>query len=244
MTVELIYDRDCPNAAAARANLAKALAASGQKVEWTEWDRSDPDSPTRVRGFGSPTILAAGRDVAGDGYGTGNPTCRLYVDEAGIFVGVPSVEQIMAALESQSSGSVGSARAASGWRSSLAAAPGIAFAFLPNLVCPACWPAYAGLLSSIGLGFLLDWRYLLPVTAVFLALALGALAFRARGRRGYRPFAVGLAAAAVVLAGKFAFGSSAAMYGGIAGLVAASIWNAWPQRAVSVSCTACGPASS
>ena len=37
-----------------------------------------------------------------------------------------------------------------GWRSSLATLPGIALAFLPKIACPACWPAYAGVLSSLG----------------------------------------------------------------------------------------------
>ena len=31
MTVELIYDRDCPNVLAARANLIKAIAASSRE---------------------------------------------------------------------------------------------------------------------------------------------------------------------------------------------------------------------
>jgi mercuric ion transport protein len=57
MNVELIYDRDCPNVLDARANLVKALAASGREARWTEWDRSAPDSPSHVRGYGSPTIL-------------------------------------------------------------------------------------------------------------------------------------------------------------------------------------------
>ncbi|MGQ0658413.1 MAG: MerC family mercury resistance protein [Chromatiales bacterium] len=118
--------------------------------------------------------------------------------------------------------------------------PGIAFAFLPKLACPACWPAYAGLLSSVGLGFLLDAAYLIPLTAVFLVLAVGALAFRARTRRGYGPFGVGLAAALVVLVGKFVFDSNTAMYGGIGLLIAASVWNAWPQRKGEVaSCPKC-----
>jgi hypothetical protein len=41
----------------------------------------------------------------------------------------------------------------------------------------------------------------LPLTAVFLFVAVGALAFRARRRRGFGPFFVGLAASAIVLAG-------------------------------------------
>jgi hypothetical protein len=32
----------------------------------------------------------------------------------------------------------------------LLAVPGMGVAFLPKLACPACWPAYAGLLSGQG----------------------------------------------------------------------------------------------
>lgn len=63
MSVELIYDRDCPNVLDARANLVKALAASGREARWTEWDRSAPDSPPHVKGYGSPTILVDRKDV-------------------------------------------------------------------------------------------------------------------------------------------------------------------------------------
>jgi len=235
MSVQLIYDRDCPNVLDARANLVKALAASGREARWTEWDRSAPDSPPDVRGYGSPTILVDGKDVAGSPASEGNPSCRLYRNRAGRFAGIPSVEQITAALDHRLPSRVHRR----GWRSSLAAVPGIAFAFLPKLACPACWPAYAGLLSSVGLGFLLDQTYLFPLTAAFLLLAVGALAFRAQARRGYGPLALGLAAAVVVLAGKFAFGSNAAMYGGIAVLVAASVWNAWPVRGKDAGCPGC-----
>lgn len=240
MSVELIYDLDCPNVGAARANLVKALAASGLEARWTEWDRSAPDSPAYVKGYGSPTILVDGKDVAGLLATDGNASCRLYRNAAGQFVGMPPVEQIAVALSSNGALSP-STRAAVGWRSSLAATPGIAFAFLPKLACPACWPAYAGLLSSVGLGFLLDETYLLPLTAAFLLLTVGALAFRAQTRRGYGPFVLGLAAAGGVLAGKFSFGSDIAMYGGGAVLVAASIWNAWPLRDKAAACPACIP---
>jgi|GEM_PF-2330127 len=33
----------------------------------------------------------------------------------------------------------------------------------PQGRCPACWPAYAGVLSALGLGFLLESAYLLPM---------------------------------------------------------------------------------
>lgn len=242
MNVELIYDNDCPNVPPARANLIKAFAASGREARWTEWDRGAPDSPSHVRGYGSPTILVGEQDVAGCPASDGSASCRLYGNANGGFAGAPSIEAITAALELNPVTQHHIAqRGPAGWRSSAAAVPGIAVALLPKLACPACWPAYAGLLSSVGLGFLLDEAYLFPLTAAFLFVAVGALAFRAPTRRGYGPFVLGLAAALIVLVGKFTFGLNPPMYAGIAVLVSASVWNAWPLRGRVAECPACVP---
>lgn len=238
--VELIYDTDCPNVQSTRKALLEGFGLVGLQPSWTEWDRKSPESPAYVRGYGSPTILVEGRDIAGVAPGTVDSSCRLYHSGSGSLQGVPNGEQVAEALRADGGQPPIATRSSSGWRSSLATVPGIAFAFLPKLACPACWPAYAGLLSSIGLGFLLDTVYLLPLTAVFLVLAVSALGFRARTRKGYGPLAVGLVAAVVVLVGKFIFESDAAMYGGIGLLVAASVWNAWPKGMDSVgSCPKC-----
>src|SRR5438876_11705860 len=101
------------------------------------------------------------------------------------------------------------------WRQSLAAVPGVGVSLLPKLACPLCWPAYAGLLSSVGLGFLISAQYLFAVTIGFLVLALAALAFRAKHRHGYGPFSMGLVAAAGVLLAKFRWGSNPALYGAV-----------------------------
>ena len=111
----------------------------------------------------------------------------------------------------------------------LLALPGVGVSLLPKLTCPICWPAYAGLLTSMGLGFLISERYLLSVTAGFLLLSVGALAFRARIRRGYAPAVLGRVAGAIVLLGKFSLESSAAIYSGLGLLIAASVWNSWPR---------------
>lgn len=117
------------------------------------------------------------------------------------------------------------------WKHSLMTVPGVGASLLPKLACPLCWPAYAGLLSSVGLGFLISAKYLLPITAAFLAFAVGGLAFRARQRHGYGPFMLGAFSAAAVLVGKFWWESDPAMYAGVGVLVIASMWNAWPYRA-------------
>ena len=123
------------------------------------------------------------------------------------------------------------------WKQSLAMIPGLGISLLPKLTCPFCWPAYAGLLSSVGLGFLISTQYLLPVTAAFLVIAVGALALRATQRHGYRPFWFGLFAALGVLAGKFWWESNPLMYASLAVLVMASVWNAWPHRPALSDCT-------
>lgn len=116
-----------------------------------------------------------------------------------------------------------------GWKQNLLAAPGIGLSLLPKIACPACWPAYAGLLSSIGLGFLVpNTAYLLPLTAAFLLIAAGALAFRARRRHGYGPLVFGGVAAILIMFGKFSLASDPVFYAGLGLLILASVWNSWP----------------
>lgn len=124
------------------------------------------------------------------------------------------------------------------WKQNLLAAPGIGLSLLPKVACPACWPAYAGLLSSLGLGFLVSAVYLPPMTAAFLLLTVAILAFRAHRRRVYLPSALGIIAASLVLLGKFYLASNPVLYAGL-GLMLASVWNSWPNA---TRCT-CVPAT-
>ena len=82
----------------------------------------------------------------------------------------------------------------------------------------------------MGLAFLLQTAYLLPLTAVTLLLAVSALGFRACRRRGYGPFAVGIVAAVLVIVAKFAWESDWMTNGGVVLLVSASVWNSWPKK--------------
>jgi mercuric ion transport protein len=123
------------------------------------------------------------------------------------------------------------------WRQVVVAAPGIGVAMLPKLACPLCWPAYAAVLTSLGLGFLISTAYLLPTTIAFLVLTLTALAVRANRRRGYGPLGLGLVGSMAVVIGKFSLESTPMFYTGIGILMTAAVWNAWPRQAVeSCSC--------
>ena len=44
--IELIYDNDCPNVEPARRALRDALSTLGLPLDWKEWDRADPQSPS------------------------------------------------------------------------------------------------------------------------------------------------------------------------------------------------------
>ncbi len=229
--VELIYDHDCPNVPQARENLLRAFGQTGTAPRWREWDRADAQAPEYVRAFGSPTVLINGKDVADSGAADA-ACCRIYAGSDGKRHGAPPVALIAATLAT-------SPRSGGSRRNLFALLPMIGTALAPKLVCPACWPAYAGFLSALGLGFINYSPYLLPLNVAFLATVLATLAWRAGSRRGYAPFALGLLAAATVLAGKFRFDSGAATYAGVALLVGASAWNAWPRRSPTASCPAC-----
>lgn len=86
---------------------------------------------------------------------------------------------------------------------------------LPKLTCPICWPAYTAALGALGIGFVDYTPYLLPLTATFVAVAIAALAWRARTRRSLLPLAVGVVAGALLLLGKFALESDALTYGAV-----------------------------
>lgn len=225
--VEFIYDSDCPNFRATRENLLRAFAQAGIRAKWTEWERSAPETPDHARQFGSPAILVNGRDIAGQ-MPDSAAACRIYRTTNGTPAGVPSVDLIADAFTRDRSISVGNGSAA--FKKHLPLLPAVLFALLPKVACPACWPAYAGLLSSVGLGFVAQTEYLLPLTSTFLAIVLVALAYRARSRRGYGPFWLGTTAAGVVLIGKFWAESNLLFYSGLALLVGSSIWNTWPRK--------------
>ena len=229
--IEFIYEQGCPNIADARTQLRLALEQSGLPLHWQEWERSDPNSPAYAHRFGSPSILVAGEDVAGE-LPSDAPSCRIYTNTRGRNRGIPDVNLIRHALEHHMKNTQSPAPAR---RLQLAAMlPAVGAALLPKLTCPVCWPAYAAVLGALGVGFVDYTPFLLPLTMLFLVITLAMLAWRPR--RGYAPLVLGLAASAIVVVGKFFFDSDIATYAGVALLVGASVWNALPKKKLTVDC--------
>jgi len=226
MNIQLIYDSDCPNVDATREHLRQACEQAGVTTKWREWDRSDDSVPSYVKAHGSPTVLIDGHDVGGLDEGIGN-CCRIYEYEGQIH-GVPPVSMIADRLSSVCSDG--------GVLSSLATVPAAIVSIMPTLTCPACWPAYASLLGSLGLGFMIDSAYLMPITLLALLVAVGMIAIKAGQRHGYSPLMLGALAALAIVIGKFWLEVDSVVYGGAVLLIAASIWNAWPRKQAAQVC--------
>ena len=118
------------------------------------------------------------------------------------------------------------------WREGWLTVPGISVALLPKLACPLCWPVYSGIVSSVGLGFLISTKYLLPLTVALLIFTLGVLAYHGKQRGRHGPFALGIVGAVAVMIGKFDLESNPVTFTGIVVLVVTSAWNMWPLPAV------------
>lgn len=105
---ELVYDADCPNVGLARRHLARALAQAGLPARWTEWRSDNPGRPAHACGYGSPSVLVGGRDVAGAEPSEGVTSCRFYLDQSGSAGRAPAVELILAALRGWPAGGTAS----------------------------------------------------------------------------------------------------------------------------------------
>lgn len=95
MRVELLYFPGCPNVEGARLQLRRAFAELGLKPEWSEVDVTAAGVPSRLLGYGSPTILVDGGDVARGSSPQGS-ACRIYLGSD--VAGMPPLASIVQAL--------------------------------------------------------------------------------------------------------------------------------------------------
>lgn len=241
MQVEFIYEKTCPNITPTREQLARAFGQLGLEPIWKEWEVHQPDAPEHIHGYGSPTILINGIDLLGAKPVSDDMSCRIYPDSPEANRGVPALAMLVAQL--RAAAGVGQSNQGSSRKAlfgiNLSMLPTIGVALLPKLFCPACWPAYAGLLSSMGLGFFDYTPYMLPVMLGFIAISLTGMIYRASRRRGYGPFLLGAVASGLLLYSKFYLDNDPLMWTALALLVLASLWNTWPKTQTSGTCSAC-----
>lgn len=217
--VALITETGCPNIAEARTRLRQALAIIGAPPRWREYDVGTQDCPAELLRFGSPTVLVNGKDVAGGPEGADASCCRVYSSTEGSLAGAPPVDTIVSALRRAGIGGIGAQKRSVGL---LAALPTVGAALLPKLTCPLCWPAYTALLGALGVGFVDYTPYLPAMTAAFLAVSVGSLAYLARRRRTVLPLLGGIVGAIALWLGRFVLDSDPLTYAAIALLALAS----------------------
>ena len=111
------------------------------------------------------------------------------------------------------------------WYQTIIAIPTAVLPLLPSFSCPVCVAAYAGLLSSLGLGFLLTDRVQRPLIVVFLIVTVASVGWAARQYKRVGPFGLVLLGSAAIVAGRLAWSVTPAMYVGIVCLVAGTVWN-------------------
>ncbi len=116
------------------------------------------------------------------------------------------------------------------WLRSLAMIPGALLPLVPSATCPACLAAYAGVLSAVGLGFLINERLLAPLIVLFLAVGIASVAWSTRSHRRAGPLVATLLGSAAVIIGRVVGHVHALLYAGAVILIAASLWNLWLRR--------------
>lgn len=99
--IELVWDSECPYVDAAREVLRNVLGDAERPRRWGEWNVADDLTPGDRRGYGSPTILVDGRDIA-DAAPAGASSCRIYRHADGEMRGGPPAELLARALTDDS----------------------------------------------------------------------------------------------------------------------------------------------
>ncbi|SFE27787.1 hypothetical protein SAMN04487819_110114 [Actinopolyspora alba] len=98
MEIELLYSADCPNWHIARAHLAEALEAVGNRTHELVLRAVGTDEEARALRFpGSPTIRLNGHDLFPDTSRNYGLACRVYSTPDGLS-GAPTVDQLVQAL--------------------------------------------------------------------------------------------------------------------------------------------------
>ncbi|HKP39150.1 MAG TPA: hypothetical protein VJT71_19985 [Pyrinomonadaceae bacterium] len=102
------------------------------------------------------------------------------------------------------------------------------FALAPK--CPVCFLAYFGIFGVATASTSVYRVWLPPLTALWLALTIGMLAFGRDTGRKAGPVLLGIFAAIAIFAGRFSINDQRLVFAGLAGLVTATIWRSWLRK--------------
>lgn len=111
------------------------------------------------------------------------------------------------------------------WHRALMVVPAVVLPLLPSATCPVCLAAYAGVLSSLGLGFLLNDQVQRPLILVFLGITVVSVAWAATRYRRFSPLLLVLSGSVAIVAARIVWNVPSLVYLGVAFLVAGAVWN-------------------
>ncbi len=165
--IEIVYEPTCPNYRFTESKVRKVAKRMGVKVEIVLINRDASSTPPDFANLPSPSVLVNGVDLepnASKGAG-----CRIYQSTEGKITGSPPESLIEKGLESLET------HHRSGTLPFLSVLPAFGAALLPALGCPLCWPLYAALTASLGIGFINYTPYLPGILIGTLLVALAGL---------------------------------------------------------------------
>ncbi len=113
---------------------------------------------------------------------------------------------------------------------SLAALPAAFLSLLPAVTCPACLGAYAGLLSALGLGFLVRSTVLEPLLISTLLIGLASILWSTLSHRSPWPLALTLLGDLTVIIGRYVLSSQEMQWFGFPLILGGALWNIWLRR--------------
>lgn len=103
MHIQILHISDCPNWREAGKRVHDALDLAGLVADGVMFQELRTSAEAETVAFGgSPTILVDGTDLFPSDGATTDLACRVYVS-GGRLVGVPSTDDIIAALEARKS---------------------------------------------------------------------------------------------------------------------------------------------
>jgi|GEM_PF-2538538 len=111
------------------------------------------------------------------------------------------------------------------WLQAIIAAAAAVLSLLPGFSCPVCVAAYAGLLSSLGLGFLLTDSVQRPLVAAFLIVSVASVYWAARHYKKIGPFLLVVLGSIGIVTGRLVWSVTLVLYVGVVCLIAGTVWN-------------------
>jgi len=204
--IKFIYFEGCPNADKVRTALKYI------NIDFDEINQADLSESNIFKNYSSPTILRGNHVIFGCETEQGNGGCSLEV---------PGIDKLRNKLGTV----VNSSK-----RSGFLPETGSFGAALTVGLCPVCIPAIGAFLASIGLGFLVQESVLRPVLVIFLVVAISGLLWSFLKEHGkVWPLIGGILMGVTLYVGRYVYFGAVInqilMYGGIIGIIVASIWN-------------------